>query len=637
MSLAPATSPSSPATKVRHTVVAVTALMAVLLYLDRFCISMVEAYIGEDLGLSPQQIGPMMGAFFWTYAFLQVPSGWLTDRFGARGMLTLYILGWSLFTGLTGLAFGFLSVLILRLLMGVAQAGAYPSGAAVISKWVPFRSRGAASSIVSVGGRIGGFLAFMVTGPLLVLLVPSTVSSRLGPNDLLDTPRFAARLVQTAKPKPPATSAEEKPEPAGEKVTLPRQLAGKLLDGFDPQIRGDLEKLAAEYDARQKTIEERKEQDNTTPEPPPVKASDELNVAVARSLDARISQRDLFPSDEIPRNSPLWHALEAEAKKLLTRFRDQLNQDEVERLNRLVLEAAFPGAIRKVYGRGWRAVMWIYGVIGLAVAGLYWYTTRAEPELHPRVNRQELEVIHAGRPPSASQTSGRGGRVPIVELLTSPSIWLVSLSQWFTNIGWVFIVTWAPRYFQTVHHAPIETRSWMVAIPTFVGWFGMLAGGWLTDAMTRRMGLRWGRALPLGLSRFLAASAYAYCLTGPSAWYAVAALAVVAFGTDLGTAATWAFNQDVGGRNVASVLGWGNMCGNLGAAVTPSLLPFLIDMESPNWNVAFIICGGAFVLSGLCGLGVNASKPLVKDEDDKPPKDPFDDQPFGAELADRND
>ena len=96
-----------PPTYVRYRVVAVSALMAILLYLDRFCISFAEQYIQEDLRLTDQQIGWMLSAFFWTYALAQVPSGWLTDRFGARLMLTIYILLWSLFTGLTGLAAGF--------------------------------------------------------------------------------------------------------------------------------------------------------------------------------------------------------------------------------------------------------------------------------------------------------------------------------------------------------------------------------------------------------------------------------------------------------------------------------------------------------------------------------------------------
>lgn len=79
---------SSSPTRVRYLVVAVTALMAVLLYLDRFCISFAELFIQEELRLTDTQVGWMLSAFFWTYALGQVPAGWLTDRFGSRRMLT---------------------------------------------------------------------------------------------------------------------------------------------------------------------------------------------------------------------------------------------------------------------------------------------------------------------------------------------------------------------------------------------------------------------------------------------------------------------------------------------------------------------------------------------------------------------
>ena len=69
-------------------VVASASLMAVLLYLDRFCLSFVEVYVQEDLGLTNTQVGWMLSAFFWTYALGQVPAGWLSDRFGSRLMLT---------------------------------------------------------------------------------------------------------------------------------------------------------------------------------------------------------------------------------------------------------------------------------------------------------------------------------------------------------------------------------------------------------------------------------------------------------------------------------------------------------------------------------------------------------------------
>src|SRR3954451_20408788 len=86
---------------VRHAVVAVTAMAAVLLYLDRICIAFAGTYIREELGLSPVQMGWVLGAFFWAYALGQVPAGWLGDRFGGRRMMTACILAWSAFTALT--------------------------------------------------------------------------------------------------------------------------------------------------------------------------------------------------------------------------------------------------------------------------------------------------------------------------------------------------------------------------------------------------------------------------------------------------------------------------------------------------------------------------------------------------------
>jgi MFS family permease len=155
----------------------------------------------------------------------------------------------------------------------------------------------------------------------------------------------------------------------------------------------------------------------------------------------------------------------------------------------------------------------------------------------------------------------------------------------------------------------------MTSIPTAVGFVGMLGGGFLTDYMVRRVGLRWGRALPIGLTRFLAMTAYVVCLTNPHPWIAVAAFGLVAFATDLGTASTWAFNQDVGGKYVGSVLGWGNMWGNIGAFVGPILVAWVVDIDgAANWNAAFIVCGGAFLLSGLCGLCVDATKPIDRGE-----------------------
>jgi MFS transporter, ACS family, glucarate transporter len=160
-----------------------------------------------------------------------------------------------------------------------------------------------------------------------------------------------------------------------------------------------------------------------------------------------------------------------------------------------------------------------------------------------------------------------------------------------------------------VHQVPVEQRAVMTLVPMVAGFAGMLVGGRWTDWLMLRVGPRWGRALPIGLSRFLAMGAYLLCLLHPSPWVAVALFSVVAFATDLGIGAIWAYVQDVGGRHVGSVLGWGNMWGNLGAAVTPPLLIWVVG-ENKNWNAAFLTCAAAFLVAGVAGLGINSNSKI---------------------------
>jgi ACS family glucarate transporter-like MFS transporter len=157
-------------TGVRHGVLALTTGMAVLLYLDRICIAVAAPAISDQLCLTKVQMGLVFGAFFLSYALMQVPAGWLGDRFGARRVLTVSVLAWSLATALTGLVGGLWTLLAARLLLGVGEAGAYPIAARIQSRWVPFRRRAFASSVVTLGGRAGGAIAPGLTALLILTL-----------------------------------------------------------------------------------------------------------------------------------------------------------------------------------------------------------------------------------------------------------------------------------------------------------------------------------------------------------------------------------------------------------------------------------------------------------------------------------
>lgn len=143
----------------RYFMVVGTFLLALLLYVDRICISVAKEPISEAMGLSDKQMGWVLAAFSLGYAFFQTPSGILADRFGPRKILAAIVSIWSLFTALTGLAFNFISLLIVRFLFGAGEAGAFPGMSRAIYSWIPLKERGIVTGINFSGSRLGAAFA----------------------------------------------------------------------------------------------------------------------------------------------------------------------------------------------------------------------------------------------------------------------------------------------------------------------------------------------------------------------------------------------------------------------------------------------------------------------------------------------
>ncbi|MDO6518250.1 MFS transporter [Zobellia uliginosa] len=143
----------------RYFMVVGTFLLALLLYIDRICISVAKDPISEALNLSDKQMGWILASFSLGYAFFQTPSGILADRFGPRRVLTMIVTLWSVFTALTGAAFNFVSLLIVRFLFGAGEAGAFPGMSRAIFSWIPLKERGLVTGINFSGSRLGAAFA----------------------------------------------------------------------------------------------------------------------------------------------------------------------------------------------------------------------------------------------------------------------------------------------------------------------------------------------------------------------------------------------------------------------------------------------------------------------------------------------
>jgi sugar phosphate permease len=604
-------------TRVRHLVVFVTVLMAVILYLDRYCVSFAERYIKEDLALSEHQMAMFISAFFWAYGLAQVPAGWLGDRLGSRGVLAIYIVSWSFFTAMIGWAAGAALLISMRFACGLGQAGAYPTSGSLLSRWVPFSRRGFASGLVALGGRAGAVIAPILTAGLMVLFVPDSTPAQLTGREILNGPALCARLL-------PRIDAP----PAGENSPPGRRIV-ELLPDDAHWIVVQYGTLLQNYERVAKAIESESPGGTAPTASATVPAATSSEAEIRRQMnELRLTpdETDVLAAglNDVLRHRTLFAAadfaglknVEREALALLERRQrgHSLSDAQAIRFNRLGLEALFPAEIGKLYVKGWRPVLFIYGLAGFAIAGIFWFCFRNSPAEHPLCNVAEQSLISGDRPQDVAKQQATGEKFPAQEILRSGSLWLSSVSQFTTNAAWLFFVTWLPRYLMEVHQVPIVERSWMVSIPSLAGIAGMFLGGHLTDLLARRMGLRWGRALPMGLTRFFAAGAYLACLWIDSPWAATAAFALGYFFVDLGVSAIWAYMQDVGGKNVGAILGWGNMWGNFGAAVAPHLYDAVLGTTPSiaDWNAMFVVCAVMFVISGVTALGIDATVPITR-------------------------
>jgi len=124
-------------------------------YAQRGTLSVAAPFMIRELGINTETMGLMLSAFSWCYCFMQVPSGWLVDRFGVRRAYAYGFGVWSLACALTGAFRNIVSIMFFRITMGVGQAVAFPASARTVANWFPDTERGLVNSSYLIGVRLG--------------------------------------------------------------------------------------------------------------------------------------------------------------------------------------------------------------------------------------------------------------------------------------------------------------------------------------------------------------------------------------------------------------------------------------------------------------------------------------------------
>jgi MFS transporter, ACS family, D-galactonate transporter len=137
-------------------------------YVHRGALSVSLPFIKEDFKLDEFQLGLLSSSFFLIYAFMQVPGGWLVDRFGVRRVYGWSFALWSVMSALTGLAVNFATLFALRAAVGVGQSALFPASSRATANWFQERERGFMTAIYLTGVRFGTALVSFIGGYFLV-------------------------------------------------------------------------------------------------------------------------------------------------------------------------------------------------------------------------------------------------------------------------------------------------------------------------------------------------------------------------------------------------------------------------------------------------------------------------------------
>ena len=139
-------------------------LVLALNYVDRSSLATAAPLIQKEFGLTSAELGLLLSAFFWVYTPAQLLGGWLVHRFDVRWVLGLGVLVWGGATALMGLAGGFLSVFILRLLLALGECVTFPSIQLIVSRKTGIEERGRVTSLISSGQGFGPMLGTLFGG-----------------------------------------------------------------------------------------------------------------------------------------------------------------------------------------------------------------------------------------------------------------------------------------------------------------------------------------------------------------------------------------------------------------------------------------------------------------------------------------
>jgi len=258
---------------------------------------------------------------------------------------------------------------------------------------------------------------------------------------------------------------------------------------------------------------------------------------------------------------------------------------------------------------GWHWAFYLYGIVGIVTAVLWWRYFRDSPARHPMISRAEAEHIERGQTITAVREEGPSAWRRFIR---SPQFWAIGLQYFFLILIQSFYTTWLPTYLVRERHFSLTAMGWLSSLP-FVALFVMVfVTGAVADRIYQRTQSKWLARVPLAMAGFVVAALFlilASRVTG--AFWLILFLMISLGAIGLTQVSIWSATQDLSPTFTGSVAGWTNFWGNFASALGPTFTAILVGLTA-RWTTALLVMALAGAFGAVLWLFVHPERPLTE-------------------------
>ena len=255
----------------------------------------------------------------------------------------------------------------------------------------------------------------------------------------------------------------------------------------------------------------------------------------------------------------------------------------------------------------WRTVFYIFGGIGAIWAVVWYYFFQDEPRNMPNIKPEEVKLIEDNR----SVKSASHGTLSWSIILKNRNLWALCGMYYFLLYGAYFYMSWMPKYLSQGRGIPKDQLTYMTSLPFMMGIVGCLIGGFASDYLTKKWGLKWGRR-SVGMAGLLLSGTCILIATNiADNSVAIIFLSLGLAFKDFTLPVAWSVASDIGGKNAGVISGTMGMCGHIGSSMMSVGYAYVLTGTGNNWEIPTQMIGVLVILGGLLWFKIDASKPLI--------------------------